>query len=109
MTAVLLGILGTLIGPLSGLITTRLMDYIDDAKGWTDKLPDSVKQLIVMGLAAVIPLVNARFNTQLPADPSALVSQPSIQTIVAMLIAFILKGHKKVSAITTPAAAPVHA
>lgn len=75
------------------------MDYIDDAKMWTAKLPDPVKQLLVMVLAAVVPLLNARFGTTLPADLS-IIGAPSVQIIIATVIAFILKGHAQAKAVS---------
>lgn len=106
MTALLLSIAGTLIGPLAGLITTRLFDYVDDVKLWTAKLPDAVKQLLVVALAAVIPLINAKWGLQLPADPDQLFTQPGVQSLVAVFLAFILKGHKQVAKVAPATPTP---
>ena len=102
----LLALAGTLIGPLSGLITNRLFDYVDDVKKWTAKLPDAGKQTLVVILAGAIPFLNAKFGFSLPADACAvgvaadacidsLLAQPSLQSIVAIALAFVLKGSKK--------------
>lgn len=95
MSGLLLSVAATLIGPLAALITTRLFDHIDDVQKWTEKWPDVVKQLAVTLLAAAIPLANARWGLSLPADPAQLFTQPEVQSVVAVALAFILKGSKK--------------
>lgn len=104
MSAFLLSLAGPLVPFLAGLITTRLFDYADDVKKITANLPDPVKQAIVAGLAVVIPIANAKFGLALPVDPANLLSQPTVQGVVAALLAFILKGHKQQQANATPAA-----
>ncbi len=94
MNSLLTMLAGTLLGPISGIITTRAMDYVDDVKGWTSKLPDWGKQIGVVVISAIIPLANAQFGMDLSGDPMNILTQPSIQTIVAAGLAFILKGHK---------------
>lgn len=104
------GILGTigavLVGPLSGLITTRLMDVIDDGLKLTSAWPDTIKQLLVMALAAVVPVANAQWHLTLPADPSQLLTQPTVQYVVGLALAFIFKhgstASKTQAALTTP-------
>ena len=95
MNSILLGIAGTLIGPISGLVTFRLMNWIDDVAKLTEKWPDTLKQLLVMALAAVVPVANSQWGVELPADAATLFSQPSVQHIVAIALAFILKGKKR--------------
>ena len=97
MSGLLTMLVGTMIGPVSGIITTRVMDYVDDVKGWTARLPDWGKQVIVAALAAVVPLANAQFGIDLSSDPTNILTQPSVQSIVAAGLAFILKGHKLAS------------
>ena len=99
MGNILLGIVGAMIGPISGLITTRVMDYVDDVLKLTNGLPDAIKQLVVMALAAVIPLLNAQYGFHLAPDYQTLLSQPSVQYIVSVVLAFVLKGHAQAKAI----------
>lgn len=100
VNSLLISLASTLIGPLSGLVTLALMDYVDDVKKWTANLPDYVKQAIVMGLATVIPIINAKYGLGLSTDPTDLLSQPSVQSIVATALAFILKGHQSTASKT---------
>lgn len=104
-TKFLLMLLSTMIGPLSGLIATNLMDYVDNVLKWTDKAPDAVKQAIVIVLAAAIPAANAQWGLHIPDATSlqGLLSEPNIQASIAAIIAFSLKAHKK-AAETTPTA-----
>ena len=105
MSNFLLGLAATLIGPIAGLLTNRIMNYVDDVAKLTANLPDAVKQLIVMVLAAVIPVLNAKFGLQLPSDIAGILSQPTVQSVVAFVLALILKGHQKQAVITTQLAA----
>lgn len=105
MSNFLLGLAATMIGPISGIITTKVMDYVDDAKKWTANAPDAVKQLIVMALAAVIPLLNSKFGLNLPSDIGGLFSQPAVQSIVAFVLALVLKGHSNQSKVNAQLAA----
>ena len=98
-SSLVLAIAAAMIGPLSGLITTRVMDTLTRLSTTLDKAPDTVKQIVVMFLAAVIPLANAAWGLQLPADYHALLAQPSVQAVVAMVLAFILKGHQQTKAV----------
>lgn len=88
----LLGTLGAvLVGPLSGLITTRLMDVIDDGLKITSAWPDTIKQLLVMALAALLPIANAQWHLTLPTDPSLVLTQPTVQYVVGIVLAFVFK------------------
>lgn len=91
MNAILLGIASTLIGPISGLVTTRLMDFIDDGMKLTASWPTPVKQILVMALAAIVPVANAQLHLVLPADPSAFFASTNVQYIVGLILAFIFK------------------
>lgn len=99
MQAILFGILGTMIGPISALVTTRLMDFIDNVLKLTDGLPATTKQLIVMALAAIVPVLNSHFGVTIPTDYQSILSQPDIQYIVGLILAFVLKGHAQVVAV----------
>jgi hypothetical protein len=98
MGSILSKLLPLFIGPISGLVTTRVMDLIDDGLKLTASWSDSVKQLLVMALAAVIPLLNASWGINLPTDPSALATPTTVQYVVGLVIALILKGHASASA-----------
>lgn len=97
MSKIFLSLLGTLIGPLSGLITTRVMDFIDDVMGITAKWPDTIKQLLVMALAAIVPVVNAQWGLHLPPDVPTFFASTDVQYIVGLVLALILKGHSTTS------------
>lgn len=89
-----LSLAATLIGPLTGLITKALMDFVDDVLQWTGKLPDWGKRSVVAFVATIIPLVNAQWGLELPADVAGLLSQPTVQSLVGFFLAIILKGKK---------------
>jgi hypothetical protein len=99
-------LIGRLSGPISGFFTNRFMDYVDDVKQITAKWPDWAKQLTVFLLAAIIPALNAKFNTsvatcsanQAMADcMNTLLARPDVEYVVSLLVAFFLKSHKNQS------------
>lgn len=96
-------LLPMLVGPISGFITTYAMDLIDDVLKWTANWPNPVKQLIVMVLSAVIPIIGQQTGLTLPADPSQLATQPVVQMIVGAAVAFFVKHSNDPKNVQTPA------
>lgn len=95
-------LVGSLLGPISGLITTKVFDYVDDVQKWTARLPAWGKQLLVILLAAVIPAANSQWGLHIAACSAGqdaavcvtnILAQPNIQYIVGLMVAFFLKGH----------------
>lgn len=95
MQDLLLKLAAPLIPLLAGLIATKLFDHVDDVLKWTAKLPDAAKQALVAALAVLIPQLNAKYGLQLPSDVAGLLSEPALQSVVAAVLAFVLKGSKK--------------
>lgn len=101
MTAIFLSIAAHFIGPLSGILTTRVMDVVDDGLKLTANWPDAVKRGVVLALASVLPLVATAFpQLAIPSNPADLLTQPFIQSVLAFVIALVLKGHAKTAAAT---------
>ena len=90
-----------LIGPIAGFATNYLMTFIDDILKWTAKWPDSVKRGLVIAIGLLIPVLNQKFGVDLSTDPTILFSQPSVQGIIAVIVAFFLKHAGSTSNPTT--------
>lgn len=89
-----------LIPALAGYITNIVMNYTDDVLKLTAKLPDAAKQGLVIVIAALVTTLNQQYGWSLPSDIGGLLSQPSVQTIVAAALAFFVKaGQSKKAAV----------
>jgi len=102
MSFIIQHFLPVLIPALAGYITNIVMNYTDDVLKLTAKLPDAAKQGIVIVIAALVTTLNQQYGLTLPTDMVGLLSQPSVQTIVAAALAFFIKAgqSKKAAAVT---------
>lgn len=101
MNSILKMLLPLFVGPISGFVTTYVMDFIDDTLKWTANWPDQVKQAAVLVLSALIPVANAQWGITLPNDPSQLATQPVVQMIVGAAVAFLVKHTNTVKTTST--------
>lgn len=106
MNGILLGLASHFVGTLSGILTTPVMDWLDDVVQLTAKWPDWSKRTLVAMIAAVLPTVAALVPAlHLSMNPADLLSRPEVQTIIGFVIAFLFKVHKnqaKIAASATP-------
>lgn len=106
MQAILLPILAHLLPLFSGILTTRVMDVLDDGLKLTASWPDSVKRALVAGIAAILPVVGSQVHgLAIPSNPADLLSQPFVQVFVSYLLALIFKTHAQNSAASATASA----
>lgn len=80
-----------LIPTLAGYITNLLMNFVDDFLKLSAKWPASAKQGLVIVIAALVTTLNQQYGFALPTDLTGLLSQPSVQTLVAAALAFFIK------------------
>lgn len=78
-------------GPLTGFISTYVMDWVDDILKITANWPNPAKQALVIVLTAAIPAIAQATGLTLPADPTQLATQPVVQSVVGAALAFFLK------------------
>ena len=99
MNTILLGLAGHLVGPISGILTTPVMDWLDDVVKLTAKWPDLLKRCIVLAIAAVLPTIAALApGLHLSMNPADLLTKPEVQAIIAFFVALLLKSHNKAKA-----------
>jgi hypothetical protein len=105
MSGILLSIAAHFIAPISGILATRFMDVIDDGLKLTANWPDTVKRGVVLALASVLPLVATAFpQLQIPTNPADMLTQPFVQSVIAFVIALVLKTHTQAKATVAPPA-----
>ena len=110
MSGILLSIAAHFIAPISAILTTRIMDVIDDGLKLTASWPDAVKRGVVLALASILPLVATAFpQLTVPTNPGDLLTQPFIQSVLAFVIALILKGHAQAQSVAVVANAIIAA
>lgn len=96
-----------LVGPLTGFISTYVMDLVDDVLKITANWPNPAKQALVIALTALLPAIAQVTGLTLPADPSNLATQPVVQSIVGAAVAFFVKHMNDKKATTPVIATPV--
>lgn len=104
MTFILQHILPLFTSSIAGFITYYAMQFIDDVLKWTANWPNPAKQGIVMFIGLLIPVLNSQYGLSLPVDPSQLLTQPGVQSVIAIVLAFFLKHASTPKApVATPA------
>lgn len=91
MTFILQHVLPLFASSIAGFLTYYAMQLIDDVLKLTANWPNPAKQGLVMFIGLLLPVLNAQYGLQLPTDPSTLLTQPGVQGVIAVLIAFFLK------------------
>lgn len=78
-----------LISAIAAAVVMPLFQWIKKASAWVDGLPSWLKQVLVVGLAAVSAFVTKLTGVPLPSDVFGM-DATALQTVVTSLLAFLL-------------------